>query len=253
MTTTIATDTAQAQLIHSQGYMIDFNDLIEIIHLGLKGFGLTATEVDQHSATNATVQTGPIGIMITLPANDPTRIALSVERIRDSEALHPQAHTAILAEILSLLAEEHGAESIDWNGTRLEATRFLAGFIPLHRRGGATRITPRRITRTDTIGTPITFKAKPPVMPEQLSDENMDQLRQAFTDLDKEDDAPTHLSQVSAWAATASVGAMNPVIGVPLVAYNLIRGADIRVSTQAFALTASLTGVLGPMTYLPFF
>lgn len=237
-------------------YTINIADLQDEAKSALEAFNLYASEDAQITDTNVTVIAGPVAITMTLllDTGATDRIEVTVTRMRDSEALHPDAETAILAEIVSLLAERHGGDTVEWTeaGVVIPKERFVTAFTPMRRRGGSARIAPRRICRTDTIGTPIVCRAKAPTP--VLAEETCDAFRDIFTHDDaKPDNGSNGVQSVSAWAATASVGVMNPLIGVPLAAYNLTCGADVRVSTHAFALTAILSGFVGSsFTYLPF-
>jgi hypothetical protein len=257
MTLTNSHNATRATLIHNDEFVFEINPLIDTTKESLEAFNLPAAEEKEKSPTRATLHAGPISVTLSLPADgeEGTRVEIRVAQLRESETLHPEATTAILAEILSLLAERTGGDLVEWAdaGVTIDAARFVASFTPLRRRGGATRISPRRISRGDTSGTPIMLPVRR--APSMDNAETCDAFRDIFAheELDQQESA-SGLTSVSAWAATASVGVMNPVIGIPLAAYNLTRGADIRVSTHAFALTATLSGVIGStFGHLPFF
>lgn len=228
-----------------------------IATVSLAAFNLTLSEPAQASDHGLTLIAGPIGVQIALPTETgPQTIEITVDRLRDSEALHPGANTAILAEIMSLLAEDMGGDSISWGDTGLtiDAARFVGSFTPLRRRGGTTRISPRRVRTDDRSGTPIQFREKP-AKPAPGTEFDTSALKAVFAeDAPEQTEDKDKIVYLGAWAATATVGVMNPMIGVPLAAYNMRRGADLRVSTHAFALTAALTGVFSTSVgYLPFF
>lgn len=250
---TIATLNILNEFIH------DIRILEDAAKSSLAAFNLTQDTPAEVSSTTVSLTAGPIGIHVTLDQECGTQITVEVVRLRNSEALHPEAPTAILAELMSLLAEEFEATEVIWTpaGLTIPADRFVKAFTPLRRRGGSDRVCPRRVRRDDTTGTPILthIPQARQIAPVPGDDATRELLRTVFAQ-ETESTQPerSNLTNVSAWAATASVGAMAPVIGVPLAAYNLTRGADIRVSTHAFALTATLSGVLGStLGHLPFF
>ncbi|WP_136635751.1 hypothetical protein [Pseudooceanicola onchidii] len=244
-----------ATLTFEDDYLPTISDLKDASNAALEAYDLTSECMADGSDGRVRLVAGPVGVEFIRIDSCP-RITLMVTRVRDSERLHPDAETAILAEIISVMVERFGGGTLDWGlaGVTLDLEKFAASFTPLRRRGGASRICPRRVKRDDTIGTPIQVKSKAPKVAVTSDDpETQARLKQIFAD-PVEETSTSNLTNVSAWAATATVGAMNPLIGVPLIAYNLTKGADIRVSTQAFALTATLTGLVGSTYgYLPFF
>jgi hypothetical protein len=254
MTNTDARESARARLIANEAMSFDNNILENIVKASAKAFNLPAGQTDDVADDQITHVAGPIQIIVATDA-DGLWLDITVTRLRESEALHPEAEVAILAEVISLLAEEIGGDRVQWaeEGITIDIARFVGAFIPLHRRGGTLRVSPRRIHRGDLKGTPIMFDTPAP-LPELPPLEDDSEIRAIFAMPETEEPAKSGLTQVSTWAATASVGAMNPLIGVPLAAYNLTRGSDIRVTTHAFALTATLSGLMGTsLGYLPFF
>ena len=250
-------EATRAALHFNEVNAFDINLIKDNIEASLSAFGLQRSEETLQDELNLTLIFGPIGVQVSLPEDfECDRIDITVERLRDSETLHPEAETAILAEIMSLLVETLGGEQISWTNTGLmiDAERFVSAFTPLRKRGGTTRVSPRRVRADDRSGTPIIFHQKAPNQPRETPEDITD-LKAIFADDDAEtEEDPNRVAYLGAWAATATVGVMNPVIGVPLAAYNLRRGADLRVSTHAFALTAALTGIFSnSVGYLPFF
>lgn len=238
-------EATRADLILNAGFEFKINLIEDTLKAAFEAFGLQKSEDTQVTSTGVTFVAGPIAVIAAFRSQ--TRLEIQVQRLRDSETLHPEAETAILAEALSLLAERLGGDSVHWAaaGVSFEVERFLTAFTPLRRRGGPSRICPRRIRRDDMLGAPITFAAKPVAPVPSAMDQDDDAELKAIFAADEDDAAPegTNLGTLSAWAATATVGVMNPAIGVPLAAYNLARRADMRISTHAFALTATLSGV----------
>ena len=254
MTNTDAQESVYARLIADQALTFDNSVLEEALKAATKAFNLADETPAQLEYDRLIHTAGPIQIVVT-PDTDAQRIEVQVSRLRDSESLHPEAETAILAEVISLLAERIGGDWVEWApaGLTIDITRFVSAFIPLRRRGGAVKVCPRRIRRGDLAGTPIVLEAEKPLpdLP-PLNDDH--DIRTIFATDDEDTPQTTNLTKLSTWAATASVGAMNPLIGVPLAAYNLAHGTDIRVTTHALALTATLTGVIGTsFGHLPFF
>lgn len=254
MTNTDAQESVRARLNADHALMFENSVLEEALKATTKAFSLPSNTPAQVSDDRITHEAGPIQI-VAAPDADAQGIEIRVSRLRDSETLHPEAETAILAEVISLLAERIGGDWVEWApaGLTIDATRFVSAFIPLRHRGGTVRVCPRRIRRGDLTGTPIVLETEKSLPDLPLLEDDHD-IRTIFATDEDATPQTTNLTKLSTWAATASVGAMNPLIGVPLAAYNLAHGTDIRVTTHALALTATLTGVIGTsFGHLPFF
>ncbi|WP_375172793.1 hypothetical protein [Pseudooceanicola sp.] len=241
----------RATLASETLFECEFNALQGAAQEALEAANLPSPYKVVQSGAKVTVTAGPISLTLAMSGSADACHDLEIEvtRLRESESLHPEAETAILAEVISILAERIGGDTVHWAeaGITIALPRFLAAFTPLRRRGGCQRVSPRRVRPGETCGTPITFaEPTPKPAPKMMAEETCDAFRDIFADDDSaETGKETRLASVSTWAATASVGALNPMVGVPLAAYTIVKGADLRVRTHAFALTATLSGVIG--------
>ncbi len=172
-----------------------------------------------------------------------------------------------MAEILVALIEQTGGQTVDWqpNGISIPAMKFQGAFTPIRYRKAAVpddmpdRIVPRRVRPGMSSFQPMTadtlIRSIPKDVPLGLQD-CPEALNAVFRDPETceiDEDKPTS-ARLAAWTVTASVGVMNPAIGIPLVAYNALKGEDFRLSAHALTLTAAFFG-FGSSTvgYLPFF
>ncbi|MBB06373.1 hypothetical protein [Pseudooceanicola sp.] len=261
MTFTTTQNATTGGLTFSDDSALDIQPLHDHVVTALAAFGLQPTAAPEMGFDQARIVAGPIAVDIRILNDDEgPRVDIAVSLLRASESLHPEAPTAILAEALSVLIECLGGDLVDWtpDNVTFSAIRFQAAFTPLRQRGGATdRIIPRRIRPGMVAGVPMTEDALIRSMPKDvpLGLQCDRDLKAIFTpDAPVEPEPMPSARRLATWTATASVGIMNPIIGVPLAAYNLIRGEDIRVTSHTFALTATLSGI-GASTfgYMPFF
>ena len=253
MTFTTTQEATRANLVICDDTLIDIQPLHEAAVEALTAFGLALSAPSGISFDSACLTAGPVrvtvaiddGAGVTPGDGDTSRLTIEVAQLRASESLHPEAPTAILAEILSLLIERTGGQSVEWGPERvaIPAPRFQSAFTPLRARGRHDRIVPRRIRPAETA-------APRPARAEVT----MPDLKAVFAVSDVEPETPSLTRRASTWTATASVGVMNPAIGIPLAAYNLIKGEDLRITSHAFAITATLSGLTAStIGYLPFF
>ncbi|WP_148234695.1 hypothetical protein [Pseudooceanicola batsensis] len=249
--------------------MIEIAPLRDLALEALAAFDLSPVAADDMHFDWVRIYTGPISLRVRIEdgacASETLRLRVEVETLREGEIAHPQAETAILAEILSLFIERLGGVCVDWEPAGLEigAARFQAAFTPMRQRGPdeMPRVMPRRVRPGWARSEPMTTKALIRTLPERatLGLRDSDAALSAVFRMDEAGDPAAEATATSAaraagWVATASVGIMNPALGIPLAAYNAMRGADVRLSTHAFALTAVLSGLGSPaMAYLSMF
>jgi len=260
MTFVQSQEATQANLTFTNDTLIDIEELRDHALEALAPFGLMLGDGSDIAFDRATINSG--AIILTLNIDDGTapdemgRISISVEKQRGSETLHPNAHVAILAEVTSILIERVGGDHVTWGpeAVAIPADRFHAAFKPMRQRcaDDVPHITPRRIRPANAPEAPA--QPAPCDLPPAAAMDQSD-LNAIFRAEPLEDASPQQNSTTRAatLATTASVAVMMPTIGVPLAVYQAVKGGDIRVSTQAFALSAVLTGMLPSMSYLPFF
>ncbi|WP_407493564.1 hypothetical protein [Pseudooceanicola sp. MF1-13] len=259
MTRHTTQEATQANLTFAGQPLFTIDMLRDLAVQALVPFGLGAGPDSLTRADSLLIDAGPVTLHLYLSdgSADGTapRVNISVDKTRDSEALHPRAHIALLAEVTSILIEHMGGDTVLWGAENvaIPATRFQAAFTPMRDRSAdeVIHITPRRPGRT--AAPQPTVQPEPITLPPLAFD--APDLTGIFREeaLEPQDNAPSGATRAATLATTASVAVMVPAIGVPLAVYQAVKGGDIRVSTQAFALSAVLTGMLPSMSYLPFF
>ncbi|WP_276714602.1 hypothetical protein [Pseudooceanicola nitratireducens] len=244
-----------ATLDMGTGHLIDIETLLSAALRALEAYGLAPQQPAETRFDGLEIDAGPIGLAMRIDDgsenNDGSaRLYLHVENIRRSETLHPRADTAILAEILSILIEDGLSGQIAWGkeGIGFDTLRFAEVFTPIRHNNGIERhITPRRPARIalDDHADEMIFAV--PSAPAPTID--TPDLREIFRDAMDEDEVrtPSDLSRAANLTATASLTVMNPMVGLPVAAYQALKGQDIRISAHAFTLTAIYTGLAPTM------
>lgn len=242
-----------ATLDMDTGHLIDIETLLSAALRALQAYGLTPQQPAETRFDGLEIDAGPIGLAMRIDDGSEdnegsARLFLHVENIRRSETLHPRADTAILAEILSILIEDGLSGQIAWGkeGICFDTLRFAEVFTPIRHNSSTERhITPRRPARIalDDHADEMIF-----AVPSGPAIDTPD-LREIFRDAMDEDEVktPSDLSRAANLTATASLTVMNPIVGLPVAAYQALKGQDIRISAHAFTLTAIYTGLAPTM------
>lgn len=263
----------RSQLTFTDDILIDIAPLHDCTVLALAAFDLYPETPAEMRFDSARIQAGPIMVSIDIAdcagREETASIQVSVEKLRDSEALHPDAATAILAEILSILIEHTGGTTITWGKDQISipSERFQASFKPMRMReeDEVPVITPRRVHPLSSGKGPKDIAIP---HPKHAQFDNIVSSKlicvqggkpETLTDIFRKDPtlpkvaSTSQTARAATLAATASVAVMSPAIGVPLAAYQALKGGNIRVSTQAFALAAIFSGITPAMaSYFPF-
>lgn len=268
MTIMNAQKATRTSLVFNDDSLIDIQPMVELAQRALAAFDLAPTATPVVRFDGADIEAGPMAVAITIAdgteAAETARIQVEVRQTRDSETLHPEADAAIAAEIMSLMIERTGGTQVHWGPAdiMIPAARFQGAFTPIRLRDPheMPRITPRRIRPATAAGEPLTqqvlIDAIPANVPLGIEDAARG-LHAVFRDDPVAAPVPAPqdpATRGAIWATTATVSVMNPAVGVPLAAYQAICGGNLRISTNAFALTA-IFSVLTPAIfgYLPAF
>jgi hypothetical protein len=288
------TANTQAGLVFTDESFVQIETLSASALEALACYGYTANMIPTVGFDTARIEAGPLAVDLELvedhSAHNGLRVNVSIERLRDSETLHPEAQVAVLAEILSLMIEQTGAQTVAWDPANITmpATRFQTAFTPIRLRKDEPQsqaqcavegtVVPRRV-RPGHAPVPMTPASLIASMPKDVPlglqtspDALADDLAAVFREKPKggETTVETPISadlaqdnaeaadspleaRLAAWTVTAAVGVLNPPVAAGLATYNLLKGEDFRISTHALTLTAALFGLGSSMAgFLPF-
>lgn len=286
--TAITKADTKAGLVFNDDSFVQIEMLSALTMDALSYFGFVPNTIPAIGFDNARIEAGPLAVDLDL-ADDADlsaglRVNIRIERLRDSETLHPEAPMAVLAEILSLMIEQTGAQTVAWDpeNISLPAARFQAAFTPIRLRKPAQEtlhdavpgpVMPRRVRpgHAPVPMTPASLIASMPkdvplglqTSPDALADDLAAVFRKdmtiapvqkaALTDEDSVETESNIEARLAAWTMTAAVGVLNPPVAAGLATYNLLKGEDFRLSTHALTLTAALFGLGSTFAgYLPF-
>lgn len=268
MTFTVQQEATQAGLIFNDDCLFDIQPLRDHAIEAMTAYGLRPVSNPTTTFDSVRIDAGALAVKIDildgLTDEETSRIQVSVEQARTSEALHPETRVALLAEILSLLIEQTGGQTVDWQPSNvcIAAAKFQSAFTPIRYRKPEDvtqpeRIMPRRVRPGHKTTGPMTQKTLIASMPKDVP-LGIRPQPEALTEIFR-DDCPANKTtetvdlpaRLATWTVTASVGVMNPAIGIPLAAYNALKGEDVRVSAHALTLTAAFFGS-STLGFLPF-